>query len=92
MARRNPRTQQAQALRLLADDLEAGTLAPKLVKKIDEVLEAAVDEEGYEELSREEWERVWAKEIRRRLADYRAGKAKTVDFGTVLAELRARLT
>jgi predicted AAA+ superfamily ATPase len=92
MPRRNPRSQQAQALRWLADDLEAGTLTPTLVKKIDEVLQNAIDDEGYEELSREEWERVWAKEIRRRLAEYRSGKAKSADFGAVLAELRARLT
>jgi hypothetical protein len=90
MARRNARNQQAQALRTLADELEAGTreLSPTLVKALDQEL----DDEGGEELSPEEHERVWAKEIRRRLAERKAGKDRSVDFGTLLAELRARLT
>ncbi len=90
MARRTARNQQAQALRTLADELEAGTrkLSPTLVKALDQEL----DDEGGEELSPEEHERVWAKEIRRRLAERKAGKDRSVDFGTLLAELRARLT
>ena len=91
MPRRNPRNAQAQALRTLADELEAGTreLSPTLLKAHDQELE---DEGNYEELSPEEHERVWAKEIRRRLAERKAGKDRSVDFGTLLQELRARLT
>ena len=91
MPRRNPRNQTALALRALADELEAGTreLSPTLVKAIGQELE---DEGPYEELSPKEWERVWGKEIRQRLADHRAGKTGKVDLGALLEELRARLT
>jgi len=44
-----------------------------------------------EELSREDWERAWADEIDRRLADHDAGKARKVDLGSVLAGLRDRI-
>jgi hypothetical protein len=43
------------------------------------------------ELTREEWENAWSKEIDRGLADYRAGKSTKHDFGAFLESLRARL-
>jgi hypothetical protein len=94
VARRNPRSAQTQAVRTVVDELEAGSrpLTPRLVKAFDQVLEAAKDEEHYEELSPEEWERVWGKEIARRLKLYKAGKMGTVKLGPLLAELRKQLT
>ena len=87
--RRNPRNAQAEALRLLADELEAGDreLSPALAKAIDHEFE-----DPGEDLSPAEYDRVWAKEIRQRLAERKAGKDQSVDVATVIAELRARLT
>ena len=45
-----------------------------------------------EELSPEEWERLWGQEITRRLRLYKAGKMDAVKLGPALAELRKQLT
>ena len=92
MPRRSTASAQVQALRTLADELEAGTrakLSPAMAKALDH--ELARDEDGDHELTQEEWEEAWAKEIDRRLADYRSGKARKVDVGVVLEDLRSRL-
>ena len=93
MPRRSAASAQVQALRTLADELEAGTrekLSPAMAKALDH--ELARDDDGdHEELTPEEWEEAWAKEIDRRLADYRTGKAKKVDLGVVLDDLRSRV-
>src|SRR2546421_11589329 len=94
MSRRsNPsaaRSIRAQALRTLADELEAGTreLSPELAKALDREL-ARADDSAYPELTKEEWEAAWAKEIDRRLANYRAGTSPKRDLGAFLQELRA---
>jgi hypothetical protein len=93
MPRSSTASAQVQALRTLADEIEAGTrekLSPSMAKALDR--ELARDDDGeHEELTQEEWEEAWAKEIDLRLADYRAGKAKKVDLGVVLDDLRSRL-
>ena len=60
MPRRNPRNQQAQALRALADEVDAGTreLSPSMAKALDREL-AGEAAENDDELSHEEWERAW---------------------------------
>jgi hypothetical protein len=80
---------QANALRTLADELEAGKrkLSPAMAKALTVELTRADEREG-EEPTQEDWESAWAAEIRRRLADYDAGKARKVDLGVVLESLR----
>jgi hypothetical protein len=91
MPRRPTATAQARALRALADELEAGTreLSPAMAKALDH--ELGRDDDGdYEELTQAEWEKVWAKEIERRLVSHRAGRSRRRDVGVFLQELRAR--
>jgi len=93
MSRRsNPAAAQADALRALADELEAGRreLSPAMAKALQREL-AREDDGEVEELTQEEWEEAWAKEIDLRLADYRAGKSQKVDLGAVLDDLRSRM-
>jgi hypothetical protein len=90
--RSNRATAQVEALRTLADELEAGTreLSPAMAKALER--ELARDDDGhYEELTAEEWEEAWAKEIDHRLAAYRAGTSQKVDLGALLDDLRSRI-
>jgi hypothetical protein len=90
MPRRNA-SHQAQALRVLADELEAGTreLSPEMTKALDH--ELTRDDDGdYEELTKAQWEEAWGTEIDRRLEEYRAGKATKHNVADVIAGLRAR--
>ena len=69
---------QSQALRVLADELDAGKreLSPSMAKALARELagdEAAAEDD--DELSPEEWERAWGEEISRRLADARRNRA-----------------
>ena len=91
MPPRSTASAQVQALRALADELEAGTreLSPTMAKALDH--ELARDDDGeHEELTQEEWEAAWAKEIDRRLASHQAGRSQRRDVGGFLQELRAR--
>jgi hypothetical protein len=83
---------QANALRTLADELEAGKrkLSPAMAKALTLELTRADEREG-EEPTKEDWEGAWAEEISRRLADYDAGKARKVDLAAVLESLRDSL-
>ena len=91
MPRRNRVSEQAQALRALADELDAGKreLSPSMAKALDRELAGAEPEES--ELSLQEWEQAWGEEIGRRLGDHRAGKAEVHKFDDVIAGIRAEL-
>ena len=43
-----------------------------------------------EEVSPEEHQRLWAEEIRRRIADYESGQEETIPYEVVRDEIRAR--
>ncbi|HSR98974.1 MAG TPA: addiction module protein [Kofleriaceae bacterium] len=66
-----------QALRL--PDEERSKLAASLLRSLEP--------EG-DELSPDEWDRVWSAELEKRLREVREGTAKLVDGDEVLAELR----
>jgi len=74
-----------------ASELEAGSreLSPATAKALEHEL-ARNDDSDYEELTQEEWEEAWAKEIAQRLGDHRAGKSQKVDLGALLDDLRSR--
>jgi len=59
-------------------DEERATLAARLFQRLDSV----AAEEGVEE--------AWASEIQRRMADYRAGRTKTVAWSQVRERLHRR--
>ncbi|HEX5724740.1 MAG TPA: addiction module protein [Longimicrobiaceae bacterium] len=71
---------EAEALELPA--AERGRLARLLIASLE-------DEESEEDPT--EVERAWDEEIRRRLAEYRAGLVKPIPATEVFAEARARL-
>jgi hypothetical protein len=80
----------AKALRVLADQLEAGKrhLSPQMTKALArELAEEGVDDE--EGVSVEEWEQAWAVEIDRRLERHRTSQSAAQDLGEVLEGLRA---
>ena len=80
----------AKALRVLADEIDAGKreLSHQMAKALARELanEGTDEEEG---LSVEEWEQAWAVEIDRRLEKHRTGKSTGHDLGEVLESLRA---
>jgi len=90
MPRRNA-SHQAQALRVLADELDAGTreLSPEMAKALDHEL-TREDDGDYEELTKAQWEEAWGNEIDRRLEEHRAGRATKHNVVDVIAGLRAR--
>ena len=83
---------QVEALRALADELEAGTreLSPAMAKALAREI-AREDDTQYEELAPDAREQAWADEIDVRLESYRAGASQKVDLGAVLQDLRDRL-
>ena len=91
MPRRNPVSHQAQALRGLADELDAGKreLSPSMAKALARELAGEAPDD--DELSPEEWEQAWGEEISRRLADYREGKAEVHKFDDVITGIRSEL-
>jgi len=85
-----PSSAEANALRTLADQLDAGQreLSPQMAK----ALACELAEEGQKEeeaLSPEEWEEACAAEIDRRLDRHRTGQSPTRDLGQVLESLRS---
>lgn len=61
---------------------ERAELVGRLIKSLDE-------DEG-EKLSSDEWNKVWAIEIKKRMKDLRSGKVKAIPASQVMAELRAK--
>jgi hypothetical protein len=76
---------------VLVDEVEAGTrtLSPGMKDALARELMRDDDVE-YKPLNQAAWDTAWGKEIERRLAKHRAGKAVTHKFAEVIAELRAR--
>ena len=91
-ARSEPTSAQAEALRALAAELEAGTreLSPAMAKALAREVGRADDAE-FDELAPDEWDQAWADEIDVRLASYRAGTSQRVELGAVIQSLRDRL-
>ncbi len=56
----------------------------------DRLYQSTLPEVPGEEISPEEWERVWAEEIKRRSDELHAGRAQTRDWNEFMAELRAK--
>jgi hypothetical protein len=81
----------AKALRVLADEIDAGKreLSAQMAKALArELAKQGTDEE--DGLSVEEWEQAWVAEIDRRLEKHRTGKSTQHDLGEVLESLRRR--
>jgi putative addiction module component (TIGR02574 family) len=57
----------------------------------ESIAHALLDSLDAEELSPGEWEHAWTEEIRRRLADVRAGQAELSDADEVLRQAHADL-
>lgn len=79
---------QATALRVLADDVEAGRR--RLSPQLSRVLASEIEPTAVENISPREWADAWGVEIDRRMAKVKAGTAKRHDLGVVLERLRAR--
>ncbi len=73
-------TKQILAAALRLPPKKRADLASRLIRSLDE-------EE--EELSREEWERLWADEAERRLEELRQGKVKEIPAEEVFARARS---
>jgi putative addiction module component (TIGR02574 family) len=73
-------TRQIVAAALKLPSKKRAELASQLIRSLDK-------EE--EQLSREEWERLWAEEAERRLKELRQGKAKEIPAEEVFARARA---
>jgi putative addiction module component (TIGR02574 family) len=76
-------TEEIAAAALKLERGERAKLASRLIRSLDA-------EEA--ELSPEEWERVWAEEVDRRLEDLRQGRVKGVPGEEVFARARAFLS
>jgi hypothetical protein len=79
---------QARALRVLADEVEAGR--KRLSPELSRVLAGEIDAPAVEDLFPRAWAEAWGIEIDRRMARVKAGTAKRQDLGAVLERLRAR--
>jgi hypothetical protein len=79
---------QARALRLLADDVEAGR--KRLSPELSRVLASEIQAPTVDDVSPRAWAEAWGTEIDRRMAKVKAGTAKRHDLGPVLERLRAR--
>ncbi|MGH7437025.1 MAG: hypothetical protein ACRENE_15230 [Polyangiaceae bacterium] len=79
---------QATALRVLADEVEAGRR--RLSPQLSRVLASEIEPTTVENLSPRAWADAWGVEIDRRIAKVKAGTAKRQDLGAVLERLRAR--
>ena len=81
MATKTPHTLEAEALKL---DLPARVA---LAKSLLDSLEPSTEDD----LSEEEYNRLWAEEIEARCDDFLAGRTTTIDGDEVFAKIRARL-
>ncbi|MGH7269167.1 MAG: hypothetical protein ACREJ3_01950 [Polyangiaceae bacterium] len=79
---------QATALRVLADEVEAGSR--RLSPQLSRVLASEIEPAAIENLSPRAWAKAWGVEIDRRMAEVKAGTARRQDLGAVLERLRAR--
>jgi hypothetical protein len=85
-----PSSAKANALRTLADQIDAGQrqLSPQTAKALARELAQQGSEEE-EALSPEDWEQAWATEINRRLDRHRTGQSSAHGLGQVLESLRS---
>lgn len=70
---------------------EALALSPKERSELAHALIRSLEPEG-EELGEEEWSAAWTKEIERRVKDLDEGRAKTITYEELKAEMNALLS